>query len=256
VTTWTVVLWKILVAVSVCDVATYTVTGFVTGVSHTPFARSRLWTEQHNDNDDSGGTFLLRMTNSDQSKEGGDDDEEETLVTKEMLQRDLLGDPSVRRKKKGQGKYKTMDNRDALPFVVKVVTPDPYTRKEVKAREALENTKKQNKKKQKKRHNLVGLDQSGIASTLYAEQDDGSMHKVLGEFQLDKNTNCGDRIEVGDQEFEVQRARCQYKYVGGKRFVMVRKILEVKEITRIAEENYIMRQFNKDIEEPPLPPLE
>ena len=35
------------------------------------------------------------------------------------------------------------------------------------------------------------------------------------------------------------------RYAGGKRFVMVRKILEVKEVVRVAEENYLARQFRK-----------
>lgn len=40
------------------------------------------------------------------------------------------------------------------------------------------------------------------------------------------------------------------RYAGGKRFVMVRKILEVKEITRIAEEATLARLMEKETESP------
>ncbi|EJK57782.1 hypothetical protein THAOC_22141 [Thalassiosira oceanica] len=62
--------------------------------------------------------------------------------------------------------------------------------------------------------------------------------RVLGSFQLDKNTNCGDTLLVGEREFEVVTARSQFKYAGGKRFVMTRKILEVKEITSRLQQCY------------------
>lgn len=178
------------------------------------------------------------------------DEEEKKLVTREMLLRDMLEDPKVKRKKnKKNGSYKTLDNRDSLPFVVKTITPDPYTPLEIKEKEARRNTQRdrqKNKGKTKRRMDLtLGKATYGIAASIYSEGDDGSLHRVIGEFHLDKNTNCGDVLEVGDQEFEVLKARCQYKYAGGKRFVMTRKILEVKEITRIAEENYLHRQFQK-----------
>lgn len=43
---------------------------------------------------------------------------------------DLVGDAVVKRKKKGRGNkkysgYKTVDNRDALPFEVRMTSPDP-----------------------------------------------------------------------------------------------------------------------------------
>ena len=164
------------------------------------------------------------------------DDEE--IVTQEMFWRDLLEDPKVQRKNK-KGSYRTLDNRDSLPFVVKVMTPDPYTPVSEKKKEARKNTEKN--KKTPKRTDLLG----GIAASIYAETNDGSLEKILGEFSLDKNTNCGDLLEVGEKEYEVQKARCQYKYAGGKRFVMVRKVLEVKEVVRVAEENYLKRQFRK-----------
>ena len=54
-----------------------------------------------------------------------------------------------------------------------------------------------------------------------------------------KNTNCGDTLLVGEREFEVVTARSQFKYAGGKRFVMTRKILEVKEITRLVTLSFL-----------------
>jgi hypothetical protein len=47
-----------------------------------------------------------------------------------------------------------------------------------------------------------------IASSIYSRGEDGSMQKIVGEFALDKSTNCGDIIEVGDgTEYQVQKAR-------------------------------------------------
>ncbi|KAL3910365.1 MAG: hypothetical protein SGILL_007719, partial [Bacillariaceae sp.] len=73
---------------------------------------------------------------------------------------------------------------------------------------------------------------------------------VLGEFQLDKSTTSGDIIVVGDREYQVQKARCQYKYAGGQRFVMVRKILEVKEVTRVYKEESLIRQYESSPSQP------
>lgn len=179
--------------------------------------------------------------------------EKDEIVTQEMLWRDLLEDPKVSRKNK-KGSYRTMDNRDSLPFVVKVMTPDPYTSPSEKKKQARMNTEEERKKKKApKKTNLMG----GIAASIYAEDDHGSLQKILGQFSLDKNTNCGDLLEVGDKEYEVMKARCQYKYAGGKRFVMVRKILEVKEVVRKAEEEYLLRQLQKSerLSDGP-PPLE
>lgn len=86
----------------------------------------------------------------------------------------------------------------------------------------------------------------GISAEIYKEENDGSFAKVLGKFKLDKSTTSGDLLEIGDRNFEVTRARCQYKYAGGSKFVMVRKILEVKEVSRLAQEASILRQFNND----------
>lgn len=193
-------------------------------------------------------------------------DEKETepeIITQEMFLRDLLADPEgeedkaiVKRKKKNGSTYKTMDNRDSLPFLVRISTPDPYTNNDEMKREAklnTENAAKKQKKKDgiipgKKRFHLVGMDsKDSISSSVYTRADDGTMHKIVGEFALDKSTNCGDIIEIGDgTEYLVQKARCQYKYAGGKRFVMTRKILEVKEIKRVVIEQEINRLYSME----------
>eukprot|EP00557_Chaetoceros_sp_GSL56_P003767 CAMPEP_0176497140 /NCGR_PEP_ID=MMETSP0200_2-20121128/11560_1 /TAXON_ID=947934 /ORGANISM="Chaetoceros sp., Strain GSL56" /LENGTH=283 /DNA_ID=CAMNT_0017895123 /DNA_START=280 /DNA_END=1131 /DNA_ORIENTATION=- len=168
----------------------------------------------------------------------------------------------VKRKKKNgsSSQYRVLDNRDSLPFLVRVATPDPYTSNEQMKKEAKLNTERAKKKLKKNgggaaagvgkmRHNLVGMDgKDSISSSIYARADDGSMHKIIGEFALDKSTNCGDIIEIGDgTQYQVQKARCQYKYVGGKRFVMTRKILEVKEIKRILIEKEVQTLFEKEL---------
>lgn len=148
-----------------------------------------------------------------------------------MFQRDLLEDPKVKRKRKN-GSYKPLDNRDHLPFAVKKLTPDPYTHPEIK--------KDKRKTAKTKKTDLDRL----ANSRLFQENDEGST-TLLGEFKLDKSTTSGDVIVIGDQEFQVQTARCQYRYAGGQRFVMVRKILEVKEVTRVAKEESLMRNYKK-----------
>eukprot|EP00980_Cylindrotheca_fusiformis_P013280 scaffold3375_cov153-Cylindrotheca_fusiformis.AAC.5 len=161
----------------------------------------------------------------------GDEDEND-LVTREAFQRDLLQDPKVKRRRKN-GRYKPMDNRDNLPFAVKKITPDPYTHPQIKKdKRKAAKTKKSD------------LDRSLTSSRLFTESDKGTS-TLLGEFKLDKGTTSGDVIIIGDKEFQVQTARCQYKYAGGKRFVMVRKILEVKEVTRVAKEEFLLEQYKK-----------
>lgn len=92
---------------------------------------------------------------------------------------------------------------------------------------------------------MDGVD--SIKSSIFMRKKDGSLDQVLGEFALDKGTNCGDIVDVGDgREYQVQKARCQYKYVGGKRFVMTRKILEVKEVKRILVEQEMKQMFEND----------
>mmetsp|Transcript_7793 Transcript_7793/g.13566 ORF Transcript_7793/g.13566 Transcript_7793/m.13566 type:complete len:254 (+) Transcript_7793:147-908(+) len=185
------------------------------------------------------------------------DDEDDGLITNEMFLRDMLSEPA-RRKKKGSKDYEALDNRDSLPFVVRVKTPDPYTPKGVMLKQARNNSEAAKKRsngdgnnKGARRSNLVGMDSkyaNAIAASIYSRKKDGSLYKVLGQFELDPNTNCGDLLHVGDREFEVVTARAQFKYAGGKRFVMVRKILEVKEIVRIAEEATLTRLMEKGSE--------
>ncbi|CAJ1945682.1 unnamed protein product [Cylindrotheca closterium] len=158
------------------------------------------------------------------------DDDEDEPVTREQFQRDLLEDPIVRRKKKN-GRYKPLDNRDHLPFAVKKVTPDPYTHPEIK-----KDKRKTTKAKKS------DLDHHMTSSRLFTENDSGDT-TLLGEFKLDKSTTSGDKIMIGEREYQVQTARCQYRYAGGKRFVMVRKILEVKEVARVEKEEFLKQQF-------------
>jgi hypothetical protein len=184
------------------------------------------------------------------NEEDADDDDDEGLVTREMLQRDLLQDPQVKRKRNKNGKsgYKPLDNRDHLPFAVKKITPDPYTRPQVKNSKRKTTTASERKKK-------TDLDHQLTSSRLYQNSNDENASTLLGEFQLDKSTTSGDVIYIGQREYQVQRARCQYKYAGGQRFVMVRKILEVKEVNRVAKEELLMRQYQQsDSSNPDNPP--
>jgi hypothetical protein len=177
------------------------------------------------------------------AEEQGDENDDDNLVTREVFQRDLLEDPRVKRKRKN-GRYKPLDNRDHLPFAVKKLTPDPYTHPAIKKdrRKSANGTKKSD------------LDRHLTNSRLFKENDEGST-TLLGEFKLDKSTTSGDLVVIGDREFQVQSARCQYRYAGGKRFVMVRKILEVKEVARVAKEEFIMEQYtNSETLESDAPP--
>jgi hypothetical protein len=263
------------------------------------------------------------ILNANSPSSGGDNDDnmdnshdnEDEFVTKEMFLRDMLTHPedindddddnnndenenstedlmsaTVRRKKKNKRSkdagYRVLDNRDNLPFLVKVTTPDPYTNNEVMRKNARKNTKQEQlkndlsnsnssnssnskssnsnsnsnssnskssskKKKDKKntRRNLVGMDGvDSINSSIYTRHKDGTLQKVLGEFALEKSTNCGDIIEVVDgTQYQVQRARCQYKYAGGQKFVMTRKILEVKELKRVFVENEMKKILKRSV---------
>jgi len=156
------------------------------------------------------GASLL-ITYSGNVPDDDQEDEEDGLVTREMLHRDLLEDPTVkRRNKKGKG-YQPLDNRDHLPFAVKQITPDPYTHPDIKKgnQVRLPRTMKSD------------LEMIGARLSLRDEGDDTST--FLGEFQLDKSTTSGDIIELSNgRQYKVETARCQYKYAGGQRFVMVR----------------------------------
>lgn len=173
----------------------------------------------------------LNMKKSDWFISDDEDGEDDQLITRELFQRELLEDPIVKRKRKN-GRYKPIDNRDHLPFEVKKITPDPYTHPELK---------KDKRKSAKTRKS--DLERHLTKSRLFTESDDGDS-TLLGEFKLDKSTTSGDVIMIGEKEFQVQKARCQYKYYSG-RFVMLRKILEVKELTRVAKEDFLMQQYER-----------
>ena len=199
-------------------------------------------------------TIRLNGSVSKWNEEHQYEEEDDELITREMFLRDGL---EARSRKKGSKYKKPHDNRDSLPFIVKVKTPDPYTPSDKMLKEAKQLSEKVSKKNKGKndkvrRSNLVGMEgkyANGIAASIFSRKGDGELQKILGQFSLDKNTSCGDIIEIGeDREFEVIKARAQFKYAGGKRFVMVRKILEVKEITRIAEEASLHRLMSKEDE--------
>jgi len=196
-----------------------------------------------------------------------DREDDDDPVTREDLHRDMLGlEPKVKRKnRKGQG-YKPLDNRDHLPFSVRTKTPDdPYKTRFQRKKEELSN-KNINRDRRKKtdldRHLSAAKSQSFVTSKINdasttpsrlierkrkkktSANHDDSVTTVLGEFELDKSTTSGDVIMLGNKEYRVETARCQYKYAGGQRFVMVRKILEVKEFTRVADEKALLRQYN------------
>eukprot|EP00956_Cyclotella_meneghiniana_P011089 scaffold15508_cov66-Cyclotella_meneghiniana.AAC.1 len=193
------------------------------------------------------------------------DEEDDELITKEQFLRDMLSPETARRKKKGSKEYKPHDNRDALPFIVTVKTPSPYTRPDVMLEEAKFNSEKarrstKSKLSGKKTSNLVGMDDkymnNAISASISVRRKDGTMYKVLGQFELDKNTNCGDTLQVGEREFEVVTARSQFKVFNCVGFIMVRKILEVKEITRIAAEEVLLSALKKSSGKPPPPDLQ
>ena len=121
--------------------------------------------------------------------------------------------------------------------------------KQAKQRSEIARKMNPSEKGVKRKSNLVGMDgryANAIAASIYARKNDGTLYKVLGEFEFNKDTNCGDLLEIGDRQFEVVKVRAQFKYAGGKKTVMVRKILEVKEIIRIAEERSLERLMKKD----------
>jgi len=190
----------------------------------------------------------------------------ETVVTKDMFLRESLKHESdeteqqtasVRRKGKGKKGYTVLDNRDILPFSVSVTTPDPYTHPDIKEEEA-----RRRSKAPRRRHNAV---EAGISSSLYigasVDKDGGSTNKQkrnkkksasnnevdtstwLGDYVLDRLTTTGDVLEVDGRQFKVVRHKCQYKYAGGKKFVMARKILQVKEISRLQTEQQLESQL-------------
>ena len=151
------------------------------------------------------------------------------------------------------------DNRDQLPFVVQLITPDPYTRPEVAKERARKNTERDRQQQQQTRRNNQnnnprrssgGTTAPRISASLFettksSSNNDKPTVTALGEFILDQSTTCGDIVVVGEQSYLVQTAKCQYKYAGGKRFDMVRKILHVKPIRRVQVEAVLQRSLQQ-----------
>jgi hypothetical protein len=154
----------------------------------------------------------------------------------------------ARRKKRGPGGGEHRaprlddDYRDSLPFVVAESIPDPYTPPDEMVRAARKNSDA-NAILQRRRRRRI--EDGGISATVRSLRSDGTLKRVLGEFVFDSNTNCGDLLHISDKEYEVVSARSQFRYAGGRRFVLVRKVLEVKEITRIAEEASLRRLMER-----------
>lgn len=89
----------------------------------------------------------------------------------------------VRRKKKGSKEYKSYkshDNSDALPFLVKVKTPDPYTKDEEMLKQARKNSAKTGNKKAARTRNVFGVasNANAIAASVYARRKNGELHQV------------------------------------------------------------------------------
>merc|ERR1712107_254752 len=155
-----------------------------------------------------------------------------------------------------KGGYRQLDNRDQLPFSVRTKTPDdPYRSRYLKEREKQE-LRKINKEINRnffKNNELNDTTPSRLVQRRFGKLkkngrrdvsgSDDDTTTVIGEFHLDKSTTSGDIIAIGDKEYQVQTARCQYRYAGGQRFDMVRKILEVKELTRARKEEAFARQY-------------
>lgn len=189
--------------------------------------------------------------------------EEEIVVTKEMFMRQMLqGDGAssasttevtVQKKNGKKGFHhqqrRNHDNRDILPFQVTLQTPDPYTHPEIKRRNA-KKTSRENRANAVEEHMIP----SKVYATSTTSSTDGSSGidntlTVLGEYQLDKHTTTGDVLNINDVSYKILRHRCQYKYAGGAKFVMVRKILEVKEMARLQTESYLRRQLEQSPKE-------
>lgn len=172
-------------------------------------------------------------------------------------------------KKKGTNKYKSSfataasqtsseedARRNALPFIVTVNVPDPYTHPKLIVKEAIKNTKAtppvNNNKSLARIRRSSRTDggrttdgMSSISATVSALRADGSLQSVLGEFTFDASTNCGDLLLIANTEYEVISAKSQFRYAGNRKFVLVRKVLVVKEICRIAEEASLRRLMEK-----------
>lgn len=216
-----------------------------------------------------GGFASAAAEDSGENSNNENDDNNEPLVQQE-----------AKRKKKGTKEYKSSfpsaspsspsssseedARRNALPFIVTVNVPDPYTHPKHIIKEAIKNTKAirpvnnnnnyNNKSLARIRRSSSRTDgrttggggvMSSISATVSALRADGSLQSVLGEFTFDATTNCGDLLLIADTEYEVISAKSQFRYAGNRKFVLVRKVLVVKEISRIAEEASLRRLMDR-----------
>eukprot|EP00527_Entomoneis_sp_CCMP2396_P007938 CAMPEP_0198148326 /NCGR_PEP_ID=MMETSP1443-20131203/40880_1 /TAXON_ID=186043 /ORGANISM="Entomoneis sp., Strain CCMP2396" /LENGTH=301 /DNA_ID=CAMNT_0043812983 /DNA_START=133 /DNA_END=1038 /DNA_ORIENTATION=+ len=204
----------------------------------------------NNDEDDSDNDVDVNDNNNDNNKNN-----DSTVVTREIFQRELLKDPVVKRGKNSKNnnnkhlQYKVLDNRDSLPFRVEHVTPDPYTHPDVKKKrfEKAKGKGAAGAAAVNKRRNANAIEDellgtgTKLSSAVFTGENDSKT--MIGEFMLDKHTTSGDLLEIGDIQYKVTRHKCQYKYAGGQKFVMFRKILQVKEVGRLMTEEYLNKQF-------------
>lgn len=147
------------------------------------------------------------------------------------------------------------DDRDRLPFSVRTTSPDdPYKSRYLKEREK-QRLQKKNRDNDKSSTNTTpfrlirrknarsSTGSSGRNSS--NKRSANSSSTIIGEYQLDPTTTSGDVISIGTIEYKVEKARCQYRYAGSGKFNMVRKILEVKELTRHQTEESLTRQYRR-----------
>ena len=209
-----------------------------------------------------------------------DEESGENLNNENDNNNEPLVQQEAKRKKKGTKEYKSSfpsaspsspsssseedARRNALPFIVTVNVPDPYTHPKHIIKEAIKNTKAirpvnnnnnyNNKSLARIRRSSSRTDgrttggggvMSSISATVSALRADGSLQSVLGEFTFDATTNCGDLLFIADTEYEVISAKSQFRYAGNRKFVLVRKVLVVKEISRIAEEASLRRLMDR-----------
>ena len=148
--------------------------------------------------------------------------------------------------------------RDSLPFLIQMPA-SPYQTKLEKAQHIQKLKKKLSENKHTKTSTFLN-------SKLYLQNNTSNNSAMtmmpLGEFRLDKSTTTGDILQLQDDDdnaedgttttttrlYKVIQHRCQYQYRGGK-FRMVRKILHVKEVSRIQQEEYIQRQYDNSSSE-------
>lgn len=193
---------------------------------------------KNNDNDDGD------HNNEDDNNQ--EQQQQQPIVTKEMLIRDMLkigndDEVTVQHKNKKRNKksqYKVLDNRDTMPFAVTLQTPDPYTHPDIK---------KSNAAKVAKKKNYSAIEEQIVSRVIMSNQNNqNNLETLLGEYTLDKHTTTGDILFIQDIQYKVIRHRFQYKYVGGQRFVMIKKILEVKEIQRLETEELLNKLINNE----------